>query len=104
MEGFSGGGALMRDIEKIHKANQDIEPCRHEVIWNLFRKYKFYIRIDDIKADFIPYVPYPPKLVYMCKYIENQFKWYYFIKKRGIFESLFIIEDELRRRCSDGVY
>ena len=93
----------MYDLDKIHRKNPSLKLCRHELIWDILGKYKTYIRINTTKAEFIPFsIPLDinldyNKINYIFTYIQRAFQNLYFYEKRGILESLYLIEKQLQR-------
>lgn len=90
---------MISELEKIHQIN-DLEWAKHELIWNMLGKYKIYIRISETNAEFIPFSIHLEAYIrndmdYIFTFIQHKFHYLYFLKKRGIFETLYLIEREI---------
>lgn len=83
-------------LEKIHQIN-DLEWAKHELIWNLLGLHRIYIRIFEKETEFYPTLSYPISKLHILRFVLERFQTLYYREKRGIFESLYIIELELRK-------
>ncbi len=84
-------------IEELHRKNPNLEWAKHELIWSMMGKYRIYIRISEKGIEFIPFTDILDSfgMVKLLTFIQHKFRDFYFYEKRGIFESLYLIEKEI---------
>lgn len=88
----------MKTIEEIHQKNPDLKYVKHELIWSLKGKYRIYLRVFDDIVKFILFsdVLYSQEMARLLTLITHNFIDLYFYEGRGLFETLYLIEKELR--------